>query len=121
MYENTVVSQRLNLKASNLDAFPSNVSNSDNSKLGKPSDLVYQIDAPPDLKVVSWPIASSLVDLKYYTYDKNGGQNSVIYVVENGIDLQNPVRALRSSRSLDYFLEHGALAQFIVTNFVLGI
>ena len=61
------------------------------------SDIVYQKNAPPDLKVVSWRDDKALHDsdfLKYYAYDKNGGQNSVIYIVENGIDPENEVSTL---------------------------
>ena len=94
MYENVVVAERLDSNTSNLDFSSPNISNSDSLSLEKPSDLVYQFDAPPDLKTVSWPRDRSLTDLKYYTYDRGGGQNAVIYVLENGIDPQNTVRVL---------------------------
>ena len=62
------------------------------------SSIIYQEDAPPDLKVVSWSERKYFDDsdfLKYYAYDKNGGQNSVLYVVENGIDPENEVSTLQ--------------------------
>ena len=62
------------------------------------SNIIYQEDAPPDLRVVSWPKGKDFDDsefLKYYAYDKNGGQNSVLYIVENGIDPGNEVSTLR--------------------------
>ena len=60
------------------------------------SNIVYQDDAPTDLKVVSWAEGKDFNDpsLKYYAYDKSGGQYSVLYVVENGVDLANEVSAL---------------------------
>jgi len=42
---------------------------------------VYQKDAPDDLKVVSWPSGQGIegiADLDYNTYDRNGGQHSVV-------------------------------------------
>ena len=61
-------------------------------------NIIYQEDAPLDLKVVSWPQGKDFDDsdyLKYYAYDKNGGQNSILYIVENGIDPRNEVSTLR--------------------------
>ena len=58
------------------------------------SYIIYQEDAPPDLKVVSWPKGNHFDDsgfLKYYAYDRNGGQNSLLYIVERGIDSENEV------------------------------
>lgn len=62
------------------------------------SSIIYQEDAPPDLKVVSWSERKYFDDsdfLKYYAYDKNGGRDSVLYVVENGIDPGNEVSTLQ--------------------------
>ena len=76
------------------DSFAHDVSG--NSNIDN-SNIVYQDDAPTDLKVVSWAEGKDYDDnsLKYYAYDKTGGQDSVLYVVENGIDIDNKVSALR--------------------------
>lgn len=82
------------MKASIPESFSHNVSRNlgiDNS------NIVYQEDAPKDLKVVSWAEGKDFDDnnLKYYAYDKTGGQDSVMYILENGIDIDNEVSALR--------------------------
>ena len=81
------------LNASIADSLAHNVS--ENLNIDK-SNIVYQDDAPTDLKVVSWAKGRDFDDnsLRYYAYDKTGGQNSVLYVVENGVDLENEVSAL---------------------------
>ena len=81
------------MKASIPDWFAHNVSGNldiDNS------NIVYQDDAPTDLKIVSWAEGEDFDDnnLKYYAYDKTGGRDSVLYVLENGIDIDNKVSAL---------------------------
>ena len=94
VYKNDVVAQRQMKYASTPSSAAYNVS----VKLNiDSSDIIYQEDAPPDLKVVSWPKDKDLGNsdfLKYYAYDKNGGQSSIIYVVENGIDPKNEVSTL---------------------------
>ena len=82
------------MNASISESFAHNVSETLN--IGN-SNIVYQEDAPKDLKVVSWAEGKDFEDknLKYYAYDKTGGQDSVLYVVENGIDIDNEVSALR--------------------------
>ena len=52
----------------------------------------YQKDPSDDLKVVSWPPNKQFKDLNYYAYDVVGGQNVVLYLVEEGIHLRSPVR-----------------------------
>ena len=92
--KNAVVAQRQMKYASTPNSAAYNVSGKLNIDS---SDIIYQEDAPPDLKVVSWPDDRDLDNsdfLKYYAYDKNGGQSSVIYVVENGIDPENEVSTL---------------------------
>ena len=94
VYKNAVVAQRQMKYASTPESAAYNVSGKLNIDI---SDIIYQEDAPPDLKVVSWPNKKELNNshfLKYYAYDKNGGQSSVIYVVENGIDPKNDVSTL---------------------------
>lgn len=46
---------------------------------------VYQSDAPPDLKVVSWAPNVPFSKSKSYAYDPAGGGESSVYVIENGI------------------------------------
>ena len=62
----------------------------------------YQKDPPDDLKVVSWAKGTQAKDLNYYAYDRNGGQNVVLYVAEEGIDLQNPVSRLSGKHVIDF-------------------
>ncbi len=60
------------------------------------SGTVYQKDAPDALKVVSWPKDQGIEDvddLDYYAYERNSGQHSAVYVVEEGIDPSNTVRS----------------------------
>ena len=51
----------------------------------------YQKDPPKDLKVVSWPPGKQDQDLNYYAYERSGGKNVMLYVIEEGIDLRNSV------------------------------
>lgn len=80
------------MNASIPDSFAHNVSGKLN--IDNPN-IVYQDDAPTDLKVVSWAEGKDFDDnnLNYYAYDKTGGQDSVLYVLENGVDLNNNVSA----------------------------
>ena len=60
----------------------------------RPADgrhIAYQKDAPNDLKAVSWPPGKSAKDLNYYSYDTSGGQDVILYLVEEGINPRNPV------------------------------
>ena len=52
---------------------------------------VYQLDAPSDLKVVSWAPDVPFRKSKTYAYDPASGGESVVYVIENGIDGFNRV------------------------------
>ena len=80
------------MNASNPASFAHNVSGSldfDNS------NIVYQDNAPTDLNVVSWAKGKDFGDQipKYYAYDKTGGRDSVLYIVENGANLDIEVSA----------------------------
>ena len=93
VYKNVVVAEKQTMNASNPDSFAHNVSGSldfDNT------NIVYQDDAPTDLKVVSWAEGKDFDDNnpRYYAYDKTGGRDSVLYIAENGADLDNEVSAL---------------------------
>ena len=55
------------------------------------AETIYQMDAPSDLKVVSWaPNLPSRIP-KSYAYDPEGGGEATIYLIENGIDGGNRV------------------------------
>ena len=53
--------------------------------------VVYQSDAPSDLKVISWAPGVPLGKTKAYAYDPLNGGNAVIYMIENGIDGRDSV------------------------------
>ena len=91
IHENEVIVQRQNLNFSNTESFLSNDSINLNGKFQPQKGIAYQSHAPDDLKVVSWAPGKSVKDLNYYTYDLAGGQNVVVYLVEEGIDPQNSV------------------------------
>lgn len=58
------------------------------------ADTMRQSNAPVDLKVVSWspdPPGIRLEDLKSYTFEDTGGDDTYVYLIENGIEPQNPV------------------------------
>lgn len=52
---------------------------------------IYQVDAPSDLKVVSWAPDVSFGRTRSYAYDPENGGEAIIYVIENGIDGRNSV------------------------------
>ena len=52
---------------------------------------VYQSDAPSDLKVVSWAPDVPFRRSKSYAYDPASGAESIVYVIENGIEGANRV------------------------------
>ena len=53
--------------------------------------VVYQTDAPSDLKVISWAPGVPLGKTKAYAYDPLNGGKAVIYMIENGIDGRDSV------------------------------
>ena len=58
---------------------------------GRVVNDMRQKNAPPDLKVVSWPPGASFADLKYYQFDDRVGVTSDIYIIDEGIDAQSTV------------------------------
>ena len=60
------------------------------------SRTVYQPDAPPDLKVVSWASNVPFSESKSYAYDPTSGGESSVYVIENGIVGFNRVNMSRN-------------------------
>ena len=72
------------LNTSNIMGYQSNRSENVGPSLGA---IACQLDASPDLKVVSTPRIHPLFsNPSCYAYDQRGGQNAVIYVIEEGIE-----------------------------------
>lgn len=89
--ENAVVAERL---ASNHSVSSTNVSAGEDLEGDLQAAIMYQKDAPDDLKVVSWPKNRGIEDvdeLDYYAYERMSGQRSVIYIIEEGIDPSHTV------------------------------
>lgn len=76
---------------SKSDRSPFGLSNATSEGLGLGAGTIYQPDAPPDLKVVSWAPSVQFDKVKYYAYDPETSGESIIYVIENGIDGSNRV------------------------------
>ena len=55
------------------------------------SRIVYQRDAPADLKLVSWASGVPFDEVKSYAYNSESRGETVIYVIEKGIDGRNRV------------------------------
>ena len=55
------------------------------------SGTLFQPDAPPDLRVVSWAPGVPFGKSKSYAYDAESSGESVIYLIENGIDERSRV------------------------------
>lgn len=55
-------------------------------------DIAHQANAPLDLKVVSWVSGSSLLDQLSYTYIDSVKRDTYIYVIDQGLDPEYPVR-----------------------------
>ena len=66
---------------------------SNGTKLGPGlgAETIYQLDAPSDLKMVSWAPGVPLGETKSYAYDPENGGEAIIYIIENGIDKRNRV------------------------------
>ena len=62
------------------------------------AQTIYQTDAPLDLKVVSWAPGSLFSTVKSYAYSTASGKETIIYVIENGVDGRNRVNANRKPR-----------------------
>ncbi|KAL6719718.1 hypothetical protein ACLMJK_001639 [Lecanora helva] len=59
-------------------------------KVMRDRGINYETNPPADLKVVSWPPNKLAKDLNYFAYDQRGGRDVVLYVIEEGLDVQNP-------------------------------
>ena len=71
--------------------WPSIIHNGASVDSGLGAETIYQSDAPSDLKVVSWAPGVPFDRTKAYAYDPGNGGDSIIYVIENGIDGHNRV------------------------------
>lgn len=87
-HDDLSLSQDSNETISDRDQFSSVISNFTDVGINLGAETIYQIDAPSDLKVVSW--ASSRKP-KAYAYDPEAGEEATIYLIENGIDGGNRV------------------------------
>ena len=90
-YENSQLEDAYNQNGSNPDQSKSDVFNVTNLDLRLGDGVVYQSDAPPDLKVISWAPGVPLGKTKAYAYDPLNGGEAVIYMIENGIDGRDSV------------------------------
>ena len=54
--------------------------------------IEIQDDAPLDLDDISWAPGETFSSLKGYAFNANAGRETFMYVVENGIYPENPVR-----------------------------
>lgn len=94
--ENTQLLYHIDLQSESQNASDSNLFPSeslDEIKLGPSlgAGTIYQRDAPPDLKVVSWAPDVPLGKSKSYAYNPENGEGAIIYIIENGIDGRNRV------------------------------
>ena len=80
-----------NQNGSNAKQSDSEVLNISNPDLHVGDGIVYQSDAPSDLKVISWAPGVPLGKTKAYAYDPLNGGEAVIYMIENGIDGRDSV------------------------------
>ncbi|CAF9934669.1 MAG: hypothetical protein ALECFALPRED_006056 [Alectoria fallacina] len=74
---------------SDPDQSLSEISNGTKLRPGLGAETIYQLNAPSDLKVVSWAPGVLLGKTKSYAYDPENGGEAIIYIIENGIDKRN--------------------------------
>ena len=55
--------------------------------------IVYEAEAPWDLKMISWPPGVRRLDLKSYAYGDDTSGGSSIFLVEDGVNVAHPVRS----------------------------
>ncbi len=123
LLENNVVAERLagrqSFNTSDQLFVPTNASDNMASDGALLLGTVYQKDAPDDLKVVSWPKNEGIEDvddLDYYAHERNSGQHSAVYVVEEGIDPSNTVR----SYPCNFRTQHSKLVPLCLTDTSCG-
>lgn len=94
--ENGIVAQ--NCGESFLNASAITTANSTLSKETSPElklPFRSQRDAPQDLDLVSWPPRRRIPasgKMPWYVYDVARGTDTYIYIIDNGINMNNPVR-----------------------------
>ena len=97
--ENVIVAQNCDGSLANLSTFAS--ANSTEPELKLP--FRKQQDAPQDLKLVSWPPRKRLPvigKIPSYRYDVAKGIDTYIYIIDNGINKDNAVRAQNITTTL---------------------
>lgn len=79
----------------------STVTNETYSLRGPNPSIVRQRDAPQDLDLVSWPPKKRWVkNMPGYDYEVGAGVDTYIYVIDGGVNLQNPVSNERQHPSI---------------------
>ena len=96
VYENSIAVQDCGRTYGNATAI-SNTTEPEAAPSNAP--FRWQTDASRDLSMISWPPKKPPPE-KYrgYVYDIGAGIGTYIYVIDNGINMQNPVSRPRSSR-----------------------
>ena len=90
-HENSQFEDDYNQNGSIPNQSKSEVFNVTNLDLRLGDGVVYQSDAPSDLKVISWAPGVPLGKTKAYAFDPLNGGKAIIYMIENGIDGRDSV------------------------------
>lgn len=90
-HEDLGLSQNYDQKASGPELSPSGNLNETSAASGLFPGIIFQADAPSDLRVVSWAPRVPFGNSKSYAYDAESNGQSVIYLIENGIDERSRV------------------------------
>ena len=51
--------------------------------------IIRQWNAPPDLRDISWPPWKPATGLNSYAYNRAGGEDSYVYIIDSGLDPSN--------------------------------
>ncbi|KAK1574358.1 uncharacterized protein LY79DRAFT_566041, partial [Colletotrichum navitas] len=76
--------------SASLQPTPTGPPGSPKSNVPNPADIRLQSDAVDELKVISQPAGANLAELPGYGYAQEGGKGVTIYVVDTGVNSQNP-------------------------------
>lgn len=94
--DNVIVAQNSGESFANASAFPpANSTGSDEASLELKLPRRSQRDAPQDLDLVSWPPRKRIPvsgKMPWYIYDIARGVDTFIYIIDNGINMDNRVR-----------------------------
>lgn len=95
--ENVIVAQNSGESSTNTSAF-TNTSSVGSGQASPDLKLPFrtQRDAPQDLDLVSWPPRKRIPvfgKMPWYRYDVARGTDTFIYIIDNGINKDNAVRA----------------------------